>query len=461
MPDAPPAFLGARAARGAGRRARRRPRAASANVDISDVDPLAPRYKEWDERAAQYHAQVRPVAATLPFGGDRLGRDVLSKALKGTQISVSVGVLAAIVATLIGASLGALAGFFGGCVGDLVEWVYNVLTAVPEILLFFAFAAVFGRGISTLVLIMGLTGWTGQYRQVRAEFIKHSRREYVRAAEAIGAGGRRAHVPPHPAQREPRDPGAHVADGGGLHQGRGDPVLPGPGRGHRPGELGHDAGRVAERADPGPLVAAGRGDDRDGGLRDGVLADGRCLARRARPEAAGASDDRAAEGREPAGRVPPARRATAARAASRPWAAASRASASRCRPNTTVALVGESGSGKSVTAMALVQLLPRNAECSGRVLWRGDDLLQAPARAHAAPARARDRLRVPGSDVVAEPGADDRRADRRAAAQAPGPWAAPRRARAPRSCSPRSASPSRSAGSTPIRTSSPAASSSA
>jgi peptide/nickel transport system ATP-binding protein len=50
-------------------------------------------------------------------------------------------------------------------------------------------------------------------------------------------------------------------------------------------------------------------------------------------------------------------------------------------PNTTVALVGESGSGKSVTAMALVQLLPRNAECSGRVLWRGDDLLQAP-RAH-------------------------------------------------------------------------------
>ncbi|MCK9688729.1 ABC transporter permease [Scleromatobacter humisilvae] len=162
--------------------------ASSARVDIADVDPLAPRYREWDARAAKDHAQARPLAATLPFGGDRLGRDVLAKALKGTQISVSVGVLAAIVATLIGASLGAIAGFFGGRVGDLVEWVYNVLTAVPEILLFFAFAAVFGRGISTLVLIMGLTGWTGQYRQVRAEFIKHSRREYVLAAEAIGAG---------------------------------------------------------------------------------------------------------------------------------------------------------------------------------------------------------------------------------------------------------------------------------
>jgi oligopeptide transport system permease protein len=188
VPDAPPSFVG-RAADGLPGAAlpAPAPAAASANVDIADIDPLAPRYREWDARAAQYHAQTRPVAATLPFGGDRLGRDVLSKALKGTQISVSVGLLAAVVATLIGASLGALAGFFGGRVGDLVEWVYNVLTAVPEILLFFAFAAVLGRGISTLVLIMGLTGWTGQYRQVRAEFIRHARREYVLAAEAIGA----------------------------------------------------------------------------------------------------------------------------------------------------------------------------------------------------------------------------------------------------------------------------------
>jgi peptide/nickel transport system permease protein len=189
QPDAPPTFAGP-AARAAKVAASAAAAAASARpaVDISDVDPLAPRYKEWDALATREHAQARPVAATLPFGADRLGRDVLSKALKGTQISVSVGVLAAIVATLIGASLGAVAGFFGGRVGDLVEWVYNVLTAVPEILLFFAFAAVFGRGISTLVLIMGLCGWTGQYRQVRAEFIKHARREYVRAAEAIGAG---------------------------------------------------------------------------------------------------------------------------------------------------------------------------------------------------------------------------------------------------------------------------------
>jgi peptide/nickel transport system permease protein len=190
--DAPPTFIGP-ASNQAGAGASHvvglpNVSASSPEVDISDVDPLAPRYAEWNARAAKFHAQEHPLAATLPMGADRFGRDVLSKAIKGTEISVSVGVFAALLATVIGAVLGALAGFFGGRLGDVIEWAYNVLTAVPDILLFFAFAAVFGRGITTLVLILGLTGWTGQYRQVRAEFIKHSRREYVLAAEAIGAG---------------------------------------------------------------------------------------------------------------------------------------------------------------------------------------------------------------------------------------------------------------------------------
>ncbi len=58
---------------------------------------------------------------------------------------------------------------------------------MPDILLIFAFAAVFGRGLGTVILILGLTGWAGVYRQVRAEYMKHVGREYVRAAEAIGA----------------------------------------------------------------------------------------------------------------------------------------------------------------------------------------------------------------------------------------------------------------------------------
>ena len=183
VPNAPPTAVGPRAADPA------QPKAEdlAPNVDLSDIDPLAPRYAEWAERAKQYHAVETPKADTLPLGADRLGRNVLDKAIKGTQVSVFVGVLAAVVATLVGTALGAFAGFFGGKVGDFLEWLYNVFTAIPYILLIFAFAAVLGRGIGTVVLILGLTGWTDLYRQVRAEFMKHRAREYVRAAEAIGA----------------------------------------------------------------------------------------------------------------------------------------------------------------------------------------------------------------------------------------------------------------------------------
>jgi oligopeptide transport system permease protein len=183
VPNAPPTLLGPRPAEAVG--AIEQPK--GPNADLSAVDPLAPRYKEWDERTAKFSTEEVVKAETLPLGADRFGRDVMAKAIKGTQISVFVGVMAALVATLIGTLLGAVSGFFGGKVGDFLEWLYNVFEAIPGILLIFAFAAVFGRGIGTVVLILGLTGWSGLYRQVRAEFIKHRGREYVRSAEAIGA----------------------------------------------------------------------------------------------------------------------------------------------------------------------------------------------------------------------------------------------------------------------------------
>jgi oligopeptide transport system permease protein len=184
VPNAPPTFVGPGAAQTAS--AIESPK--GPNVDLSDIDPLAPRYKEWEELAKKFATTETVKASTLPLGGDRLGRDVLDKAIKGTQVSVFVGVLAAVFATLIGTLLGAVAGFFGGKIGDFLEWLYNVIEAIPNILLIFAIAAALNqRGVTNVVLILGLTGWAGMYRQVRAEFIKHSSREYVRAAEAIGA----------------------------------------------------------------------------------------------------------------------------------------------------------------------------------------------------------------------------------------------------------------------------------
>jgi len=191
-PFAPPTFVGAEAKEAAKAEAPQLP-----NVDLSDIDPLAPYYKEWNERASKVTTVDTVRARTLPFGADRIGRDVLDKAVKGAQVSILVGIAAAFLATLIGTGLGAVAGYFGGKVDDFLEWVYNVFTSIPYILLIFALAAVFKYGplgkvfsssIVPVVIILGVVGWTGIYRLVRAEYIKHRNREYVRAAEAIGAG---------------------------------------------------------------------------------------------------------------------------------------------------------------------------------------------------------------------------------------------------------------------------------
>jgi len=162
-------------------------------VDLSDIDPLAPRYKEWEERAAKIAITEVKRSETLPLGGDKWGRDVLQKVVKGSEVSIFVGLTAALFATIIGTVLGASAGYFGGWVNDFLEWFYNIFTSIPYILLILAFAAVaaatgkFGKGILPIVLVLGLTGWTGIYRLIRAEYIKHGSREYVKAAQAIGA----------------------------------------------------------------------------------------------------------------------------------------------------------------------------------------------------------------------------------------------------------------------------------
>ncbi|HEV6965957.1 ABC transporter permease [Roseateles sp.] len=183
VPNAPPTLLGPQPPEDTGAIAAPK----GPNVDLSDIDPLAPRYAEWAERAKAFKTEEAVRSQTLPLGGDRLGRDVLAKVIKGAEVSIFVGLAAALAATLIGTLLGAVSGFFGGKVGDFLEWVYNVFTAIPSILLIFAFAAIFHRGVGSVVAILALTGWTGIYRLIRAEFIKHRGREYVRSAEAIGA----------------------------------------------------------------------------------------------------------------------------------------------------------------------------------------------------------------------------------------------------------------------------------
>lgn len=183
---APPAFLGAEASDDSALKGLPRPEAGPP-IDVSDIDPLAPRYAEWQQRAAQIASTSTPRATTLTFGADRFGHSVVLKTIKGAEVSITVGVVAALIAVFIGTLLGAVAGYWGGRIDDVLEWFYNIFTSIPYILLILAIAAVFSRGFATIILILGLTGWTGVYRLVRAEYMKHTDRSYVRAAQALGA----------------------------------------------------------------------------------------------------------------------------------------------------------------------------------------------------------------------------------------------------------------------------------
>ncbi|WP_313659802.1 ABC transporter permease, partial [Acinetobacter variabilis] len=136
--------------------------------------------------------QSSELKQSLFFGADKWGQDVLLKTIKGAETSILVGLIAALVAVVIGTVLGAIAGYFGGWVDDVLNWFYNIFTSIPYLLLVLAIAAVLQqKGILSIILILGLTGWTGVFRLVRAEYMKHTAREYVLAAKAIGVSNMR------------------------------------------------------------------------------------------------------------------------------------------------------------------------------------------------------------------------------------------------------------------------------
>ncbi len=168
-----------------------RPSAGLAVQDYGIKDPLqadldAIRSQHQQQDAGNDRAGIRQ--ETLLFGADKWGHDVIKKVIKGSETSIVVGLVAALVATLIGTALGALSGYFGGWLDDCLNWFYSVFTSIPYLLLILAVAAVLqSKGMLTIILILGLTGWTGVFRLVRAEYMKHREREYVVAAGAIGA----------------------------------------------------------------------------------------------------------------------------------------------------------------------------------------------------------------------------------------------------------------------------------
>lgn len=135
--------------------------------------------------------KLKPPSFQHLLGTDQLGRDVFSRMLHGSRISLSVGFVAVSISIFIGILVGALAGYYGRWVDSVLMRFVDIMLCFPTFFLILTVVALLGPSIFNIMLVIGITSWMGTARFVRAEFLSLRERDFVQAARVLGMGDRR------------------------------------------------------------------------------------------------------------------------------------------------------------------------------------------------------------------------------------------------------------------------------
>ncbi|HRG24284.1 MAG TPA: ABC transporter permease [Chitinophagaceae bacterium] len=141
------------------------------------------------ERIAYPLSQTAPapvVKMKFITGTDKYGRDILSRIIVGTRVSLSVGLITVIISLSIGLLLGSLAGFYRGKTDEVIMWFINVIWSIPTLLLVFAITLALGKGFWQVFIAVGLTMWVNVARLVRGQVLAEREKEYIEATRALG-----------------------------------------------------------------------------------------------------------------------------------------------------------------------------------------------------------------------------------------------------------------------------------
>jgi peptide/nickel transport system permease protein len=130
----------------------------------------------------QYHIETKK----FWLGTDKYGRDIFSRLIIGTRVSLSVGLIAVIISVLIGILLGSIAGYFRGTTDDIIMWFINVVWSIPTLLLVFAITMALGKGFWQVFIAVGLTLWVSVARIIRGQVMGIRELEYIEATRALG-----------------------------------------------------------------------------------------------------------------------------------------------------------------------------------------------------------------------------------------------------------------------------------